>query len=725
MRTLSVWGAALAGLIAALSTHEAAAQAQSPAAAGGEIDKAKAGENSEVIVVTARKREEALIEVPVSSTVMTDEIIERLVLDGVEDFIRNTPGAVVAVGGPEYTNDVVIRGQGAGRLGNSEAATGLYRNGLYVAGGEFGGRSFSRMDLFDLERFEAFRGPQGGAFGRNAVGGAVNLVTQKPSSQVKGFVSASHDSVQRTDLSAAIGGPLGDGRVRARVAGFYDDQTGGHVSNAFDGRTLDRRRYHGVRSTIQAEPTEALQLQLIAERYRAEAPSFAAVTFHPNRGEQTFVRNMNGPSNVVINEDNVFFEAALDLGAVRAAYNIFYRDRDSRRIDDLDWFSGGRPVTDLWIADRFSTFEKITQDLRLESATEGKLTWLVGAELTRTKEDVTGIQSGFSTGNRNQSVSTDGSHSLYSLVEYDFSDRLTVAVDGRGTWDDKRTTVVQVGIGSANLNRVQLNFQGRTDDFNFTPSASITYSLAPGTNVYGKVAQAYRAGGFNTTIPTGAPLDYGPERTTGIEAGVKSSLFQGAVRIEAAAFHMRSQDVQVVTRGPTNLGITTFLQNGGDANIYGLETTINHVWRFAPGRRLVSNVGVTLMDGEYTSGSVQDTLGGTALVVVPITGNAFPRVRDVTFVARSTYLQTLSGGGELFVLVNAQSGQGGWEDSINRDLLSDFTLWDARVGVRYGGVTVSLYGKNLTDEVFPTERLDTQWFFNDPRIYGAELRYRF
>jgi iron complex outermembrane receptor protein len=723
MRTLSVWGTALAGLIAALSTHEAVAQGQSPTPAGAESDGARAGDLE--IVVTARKREEALGEVPLSSTVMTDDIIESLVLDGVEDFIRNTPGAVVAVGGPEYTNDIVIRGQGAGRLGNSEAATGLYRNGLYVAGGEFGGRSFSRMDLFDLERFEAFRGPQGGAFGRNAVGGAVNLVTRKPSYEVEGFVSGSRDSVERTDLSGAIGGPLGDGRVRARVAGFYDEQAGGHVRNAFDGRTLDRRRYHGVRSTIQAEPTEALQLQVIAERYRAQAPSFAAVTFHPNRGEQMFVRNFNGPSNAVINEDNLFFEAALDLGAVRAAYNVFYRDRNSRRVDDLDWYNGGRPVTDLWIADRFSNFEKTTHDLRLESTTQANLIWLVGADLTRTKEDVTGITSGFSTGNRNQSVSTDGSHSLYALAEYKFSDRITVAVDGRGTWDDKRATVVQIGIGSANLNRVQLNFQGRTDDFNFTPSASVTYSVAPGTNVYARVAQAYRAGGFNSTIPTGAPLAYGAEYTTGVEAGVKSRLFQGALQIEAAAFQMRSDDVQVVTRGPTNAGITTFLQNGGDARISGLEATLNHIWQFSPGRRLVSNVGTTLMEGEYTSGSVRDTLGGATLVVVPITGNAFPRVRDVTLVARSTYFQTLPGGGELFALVNAQSGQGGWEDSINRDRLSDFTLWDARIGLKYSGVTVSLYGKNLTDEIFPTERLDAQWFFNDPRIYGAEVRYRF
>jgi iron complex outermembrane recepter protein len=116
-----------------------------PALAQAVPDTEPAAQEGQILVV-ARKREEALEDVPVAVSVLTAEEQSNLVLDSMGDQLRQTPGALLVAAGPEYLSDVSIRGQGGGRNGFSESATGIYRNGIYVAGGGFGGRSFSRLD---------------------------------------------------------------------------------------------------------------------------------------------------------------------------------------------------------------------------------------------------------------------------------------------------------------------------------------------------------------------------------------------------------------------------------------------------------------------------------------------------------------------------------------------------------------------------------------------------
>ena len=131
------------------------------------------------MTVTARRREEEAIDVPLSVTAITAESEQRLVLDGIQDYIRQVPGATLVNSGPEYLNDFTLRGQGGGRQQFSESSTGIYKDGSYDAGGIFGGRQPSRLDLFDIERLEVLRGPQGAIrpqLGRRQI----NTVSRRP-----------------------------------------------------------------------------------------------------------------------------------------------------------------------------------------------------------------------------------------------------------------------------------------------------------------------------------------------------------------------------------------------------------------------------------------------------------------------------------------------------------------------------------------------------------------
>jgi outer membrane receptor protein involved in Fe transport len=163
------------------------------------------------IIVTARRREEALQDIPASITALTGEQIQNLVVDGNQDYLRQVPGASLVTSGPDYLNDFSLRGQGSGRLGFSETATGIFKNGHYNAGGGFGGRSFSRLDTFDVDRIEVLRGPQGALYGRNSVGGAVNILTNAPTDMFQARGRLYYDDVDRGIAEALVNLPISTG----------------------------------------------------------------------------------------------------------------------------------------------------------------------------------------------------------------------------------------------------------------------------------------------------------------------------------------------------------------------------------------------------------------------------------------------------------------------------------------------------------------------------------
>ena len=229
------------------------------------------------IIVTARKRSETLVEVPSAISAITAEERRNLVLDGMKDYLRQAPSATLVTSGPEYLQDISIRGQGSGRLGFSEAATGLYKDGLYNAGGGFGGRSLSRMDLLDIERLEVLRGPQGALYGRNSVGGAVNVVGRAPDQTLSGALTARYSQPERASIEGVVNLPLAADKLALRVAGLYDDQNGGFIKNQTTGHDLDWQTYKGLRAGLRWTPDSATTVDLTYERYESDTPAFSSL----------------------------------------------------------------------------------------------------------------------------------------------------------------------------------------------------------------------------------------------------------------------------------------------------------------------------------------------------------------------------------------------------------------------------------------------------------------
>jgi outer membrane receptor protein involved in Fe transport len=355
----------------------------------------QATDGSEQIVVTARRRAEQLRDVPASVTAITEAEREGLVLDRMDDYLRQVQSTTLVVSGPEYLNDITIRGQGSGRLGFSETATGLYRDGVYNSGGGFGGRTLSRLDLFDASRVEVLRGPQGALFGRNAVGGAINIVSHGPDDEFTAQGTVRYADPDRTDVEAVVNLPLGEA-FGVRIGGFLTDQNEGFVLNSTTGNFMDAQRTAGGRVIAEARPTDSVLLSLAWEYLDSEAPGFD-LGRNPTLDPEPYVHaNQNREERVDIVENALTLRADFELNGADLSLRAARRERDGiRSAGDGDHFSGlsltdvaaGAPVAfpDFARAQSEIYARDVFQAL-LTSRGDSRLRWLVGAEFLQSDD---------------------------------------------------------------------------------------------------------------------------------------------------------------------------------------------------------------------------------------------------------------------------------------------------------------------------------------------------
>lgn len=356
------------------------------------------------IVVTARRREELLRDVPAAITAITQEQAATLALDRTEDYLRQIPSATLVTSGPEYLNDITIRGQGGGRLAFSETATGLFRDGMYAAGGGFGGRTLNRMDLFDAARVEVMRGPQGALFGRNSVGGAINIITNEPGAALGGRLTARYADPDRRDLEAVLNAPLGD-KVSVRLGGYVTEQEDGLIHDAATGAAIDKQSASGVRLTAKAQPTGDLALGLVWEYSKSEAPSFTSLGQRTTRIDGTvldpgpFLRaDMNRNGVAKVEENLAMLKADWTLPFADLAVRIARTDREGGRSnEDGDHFYGNSgidvaPGATVLFQDtagfQVEDYDQTAAQAYLRSNSGGRLSWLVGVEAIKSTSDV-------------------------------------------------------------------------------------------------------------------------------------------------------------------------------------------------------------------------------------------------------------------------------------------------------------------------------------------------
>lgn len=781
-----------------------AAVAMAELVAAGAARAQTAGDVGEV-VVTARRRAEQLRDVPAAVTAITEADRQGLVLDRMEDYLRQVQGVTLVTSGPEYLNDISIRGQGSGRVGFTETATGLYRDGLYNSGGGFGGRSLTRMDLFDNSRVEVLRGPQGALFGRNAVGGAVNVISNAPKPDFGATATVRRSNPDRTDLETIVNLPLGD-KFAARLGGFVSDQHGGFIVNTTTGNITDTQDSKGARLTIEARPSSKVTLGATAEYYDSSAAGFTGLARSPTLDPGPDTRaNQNREGRTDIKEKGFSLRADVDLGWADMALRASHRQRDGARTNEDDDHFVGLSLTDVtpgtavgypdYSRAQFEDYRRDVAQGTFASTGGGRVSWLFGAEYLSSKDRVvtepldcpayTGAalpatpgcfvgtaasgaattfsaaarQAGRGTMNHDTFNEQVDSVSLFGSVEAKLAEQWLLSVELRAQHDSRdydferwsEDPLVYFGpgaapagllapIGGSGANTVQFcpptlaapacaagnetaTVRTGLDNTFYTPTVSLRWNLADEQNIYWRFATAYRSGGFNTNLPPSVTrallprvLRYDAEYAYNYETGWKGRLF--GFNAEAALYYTWTNQVQVVTA--PSAGATGFiLSNAGDAHVYGFEAEARRIFRIGAGR-LVTRVSYSTSDGAFEKGATQISQG----VTIDLSGKHVPRLRDNQITANLLYTRPI---GRLrgFVGASAQYAHGGYETPDNSRAYAGYTLYDARLGVEGERWRFSLTGRNLTDERYVLNVVGTAEFWNQPRVYGAELTLRY
>jgi iron complex outermembrane recepter protein len=713
----------------------------------------------EVLVSARRRGEERLQDVPIAVSVLSEEALRKANIVDLSEVAARTPSFTF---GQQIGNqhEVVIRGIGTLRLTGSAAdpSVGLFIDEVYV-----GRRGTATPPLFDLERVEVVRGPQGTLYGKNVVGGAVNLITARPKREASARVSAAYgqfDAFGGRDIwegSGYITGGLGD-EGAGRLAVYYRNHDGYSRSTLLN-EQLDDQDTYALRGSLLFEPSEALDIHVTADFSHNESngqsrravddlsiPGFGAVVGSGLLGSN--VRESDAPWDQWEDQDTAGLTARIDYrlaGGSTLTYLTAVRHGDFSGRYSLVGTRSPPSLTDA-ANGQHEKYVGITQDLRLSSAAEttGPLRWVAGLYYLREDTDI--IDNSMATtflsvlGPGSVGDILDGefiydqenitqSSAVYGELTWSMTERLSLTVGGRYTYDDKeyrnRSECLDFGAQPdfifcvAPLGAESWDIRTRKNWDEFTPKASLDWRASDEALLYVSASRGFKGGGWQGKPGTAAAalLPYDPETAWTYEAGAKTDWADGRVRANVAMFHTEFDDLQVEQLD--DAGLTLIIDNAASASIDGIELEL----LFHPWSAVQLWLSGSYLDSEYKD--FIDSAGND------LSGNQLARTPEFMFASGVAYNVALTSVLTLDARVEYQ-----WQDDMpwlveNTVYEESYGLLDARIalGSRNDGWEVALFGKNLTDELYRVDAIpflgDVFSRFGAPRSYGVQFSQTF
>ncbi len=716
VRTLFQLGAGLAALAAtpALAQDAAPADAQAVTADAADGD----------IIVTARRREESLLDVPIAVSALSGAQLAQAGAIDVTDVAATVPNVTLEVSrGTNSTLSAFIRGVGQqDPVAGFEAGVGIYLDDVYLNRPQA-----AVLDIYDVERIEILRGPQGTLYGRNTIGGAVKYVTRRLGDDPTFSLRGTYGSYDQADGVLTGSVPIGDGTVKLGGA-VARLSRGGFGRNLTTGDENYNKDIWAARGTIQIEPSSDFFVRLSGDYTKDKSNPRGGHRLIPGLVSNTPVLSKVYDSRGGLldpQQEVKAYGGSLFMEAKPADWLTFrsitgYRKDDSGTPIDFD----ALPAVQVDVP-AFYNNKQFSQEIQalVES---GGFSGLVGLYYldakARTVFDVRlpGGVTALTFGN----VDTDTA-AIFGDFTYDISPMFSVSVGGRYTWDRRQSRVLRqtfLGGGSPFFNgtgtlfATTSDFRGAADYNKFTPRASVSFKPSADHTIYASYSKGFKGGGFDprgvTTAcrtPTGVPcnreqifdfMSFDPETVDSYEVGWKAALFDRRLTFALAGFHAKYQDVQVpgsigttINGQQTFIGITT---NAGRARINGFEGEANLVVAqdmAAGGDRLNLSAMVGYLDAKYTR--FIDSRG-----INVADRRAFQNTPDWTAAGTLAYSVPVGEG-----KVNASTTVSYRGDSQQFELRTplldqpSYTLWDASLTWDINdNFSLGVHGRNLTDK---------------------------
>ncbi|MET0536161.1 MAG: TonB-dependent receptor, partial [Steroidobacter sp.] len=542
-------------------------------------------EELEAVIVTARRREESIRDVPGTIAAVTaDQLESKGPVAGSGDLLNTTPGVRFNDVASENLAEVSIRGSGTQRATGADSGVGLFVNGAYVGSSTLGGRNFKTLDYFDLERVEVLQGPQGALYGRNSEFGVVNIILAKPKFENGGYVRDMFTFDLNQNRLAGVANHVLSDQVAVRIGAETYGQTKGFYYNPSQDKYYDSTNGWTARGQIRYR-SGPLDVTLLSDAQDLRLPTFVNSLRVPGGGvnpqiplgfnQSRFVLPHTGKDSLQQEIQRVMLMASYELSdllkleSTTMATDWTSSQRFAEAIDlataislrqqgEIGIWPYGQTETD--VRDR-----TIYQDLHLTGNTaSGSVSWIVGGEVLYQRDDyerllVTSpcpftLAASFCTGTPAQPVCvrplptstncpatfpllygntsiTDQSiesFATYASLQYSIGD-FTLVGEGRFTHDSKEATQGITALYTDTYTRLPTTFKFSADQPAYTFTVSYNVPNLPSTLLYTKVGTGYRAGGvnngtFNPAAPNPFTFTYDNEDTIGYELGLKTSI---------------------------------------------------------------------------------------------------------------------------------------------------------------------------------------------------------
>lgn len=703
------------------------------------------------VTVTAQKREESLQDVAAAiSAVSGDEIARTGGGFTAGKALQNVPNAIA----PEFAGNQrprwYIRGMGSGDM----ASTTVYPVGIYVDDTYISPHIATGGPLYDLERVEILRGPQGTLWGKNTTGGAINFVSRKPAfEEGNGYFKLDAGNYAARQYEGAYGGTLVEDRLAARVA-FVDQSKDGQLKNIVDGHTVGDVHDQAVRAQILAQLSENLQatLQLRARDYEGQGIATRAwgsgpggsTLFGPAPALKDDEAAFTGKGEDRIRHNGVQLNLEWALGELTLnSITAFDVIEEKAQGPNMGIYEFGRSYAD-------DQWKQVSQELRLSSPKNQPVSWIVGTHLFHETLDSatssailpTAYNAPFGVASyaRTDLEQTTTSYALFGSSTWQATDDLSLTLGLRWTRETKDIDLQRVAAPDANgvafgpgdwwknytgtLATVAQQDEKRTWNkltYDFTPE----YQLNDNARVYFRYAKGFRSGGFNGGATVQAETSVvAPENVDAYELGIKSEWFDERLIANANVFYYDYADIQVNDVQVSNGQVVSLLTNSGQGVIRGAEFELQAL----PLRNLQLNASLGLLHTELKD----FTSGGDDL-----SGNRIARSPSRTLAVGASYRIPLAGGDALtldnswryqsriYFLPTAQE-----DHSVSQ---GGYTLGNASATYHFGGnldLDVSAYVNNLTDKRYKTDSVplpfDIAWDARgDRRTYGLSVTSHF
>ncbi|MDB5471534.1 MAG: TonB-dependent receptor [Caulobacter sp.] len=689
------------------------------------------------LVITAQRREEKLMDVPLTVDAASGEKLEAIGVTQTTELSRMTPGLQFTQNG--NVAQPSIRGVATKNSSPGDSPNvALYVDGVYIAS-QYGGF----IDFNNVARVEVLKGPQGTLYGRNATGGAINIVTRNPDDVFEVNGELGIFSYNGWEGQIYANAPIAEGLAANFAASFTRDD--GYIKDIVTGKNLISADNYSFRTKLLWEPTDALSVTLALDYSKhntstgyanipvdgnASAVRTAGAIIGERRGEVAlsfipYAKNRNAGAAVTVAYDFQPFTLT-SITSARINKNSSLTDNDMSNLPQNSLRFGGPTHT-------------YTQEFIATSNTDGPIEWLAGVFWISDKAQrkLHKAQSGATTSRTYATAETDAI-SPYFEVTWHTTEQLSFIGGMRYNYEEK-------SLRNRSNNTIRLSCKNTAppaakcaeqDWESTTYRLTARYEIDDELNVYLTNSTGFKSGVYNTTAFDGTPVD--PETITAWAVGMKSSKF--GVDITAEVFNYDYKDLQVL-RSLDPITGTSLLQNASNAKISGAEILIsdriNGNWRY--------NIGVAYLDAKYedfTGASVLVPRSAAACGAAPypcgnidtpsdVSGNPLIRAPEWTANASLTYETELWGGeadvtGSLYY-----TSEFAW-DVGNRVKQPSYTL--LRLEASWSPTPdspwkITLWGDNLTDEEYfanvNTSTSGDTGIYAAPRRFGAKVGFKF